>query len=231
MVFSTVPHGIVKNINTDSAYNIDGVEKILTCFNTTKKTFCRSKVYAAEDTFMQEQLFPDVVKFVGDRVAMVIAKTPEAAKQGAECIKVEYEVLPSVVTVEAAAAADAPKIYSDGNVYQFPGISCGTPILSDDLIEIDSQISFGALHHGAMETHGCIADYDKYNQKLTIYTPCQSVSGRLIKILSSGICKTSAIIFLKAVMLPQPWSCRQMFADTLPSSFNLSKAFATSVSG
>lgn len=177
MVFSTVPHGIVKNINTDSAYNIDGVEKILTCFNTTKKTFCRSKVYAAEDTFMQEQLFPDVVKFVGDRVAMVIAKTPEAAKQGAECIKVEYEVLPSVVTVEAAAAADAPKIYSDGNVYQFPGISCGTPILSDDLIEIDSQISFGALHHGAMETHGCIADYDKYNQKLTIYTPCQSVFG------------------------------------------------------
>ena len=39
MVFSTVPHGIVKNINTDSAYNIDGVEKILTCFNTTKKHF------------------------------------------------------------------------------------------------------------------------------------------------------------------------------------------------
>lgn len=177
MVFSTVPHAIVKSVNVEPAYEIDGVVEVLTCFNTTDHTFCRSRVCSAEKSIMQEQLFPRVVKFVGDRVAMVIARTPSAAKRGAERIQVEYEELPAAITVEAASAPDAPLIYPEGNVYSFAGTSYGKKPSAEGLIEIRSDIKTGALHHGAMETHGCIADYDPYEKKLTIYTPCQSVFG------------------------------------------------------
>ncbi len=175
MVFSSVPHAIVKSVNVESAYKIDGVVEVLTCFNTTDNKFCRSRVCSAEEAVMQEQLFPHVVKFVGDRVAMVIAKTPTAAQQGAKCIQVEYEELPAAVTVEEASDPNAPKIYPEGNINPFPGINCGKKPSAEGLIEICSDIKIGALHHGAMETHGCIADYDKYSKNLTLYTPCQSV--------------------------------------------------------
>lgn len=177
LVFSSVPHAVVKQVDTEAAYKTEGVVKVLTCFNTTDMGFCRSRVCSAEEAHMQEQLFPRTVKFVGDRVAMVIAKTPAAAAMGAKAVRVEYEELPSVVTVEAASAPDAIKIHPDGNVYTFAGVDCGEQPKAEGLLEVCSDIKFGALHHGAMETHGCVADYDKYNRKLTVYTPCQSVFG------------------------------------------------------
>lgn len=175
VVFSTVAHAVIKKVNDEEAYKVDGVVKILTCFNTTDKYFCRGRVCASEESCCQEQVFPKVVKFIGDRVAMVIAKTPEAAKIAANLITVEYEELPVVPTIEAAMSANAYKIYPEGNVYDFPEMVCGELPQDEDLQKVCSDIKIGGLHHAAMETHGCIADYDKYSNKLIIYTPCQSV--------------------------------------------------------
>src|SRR6516162_9979934 len=53
----------------------------------------------------------DKARFVGEAVAMVIAETLHAAKDGAECVEVDYEVLPAVVETEAAARQDAPRVH------------------------------------------------------------------------------------------------------------------------
>ena len=55
----------------------------------------------------------DVVRFVGEVVAMVIASTPAAARDGAERVVVEWTTLPAVTASRSAAGADAP-IFYDG---------------------------------------------------------------------------------------------------------------------
>ena len=52
------------------------------------------------------------VRHVGDRVAAVIAETLEAAREACRKIKVDYEVLPAVFTVEEAMAPGAPLVHN-----------------------------------------------------------------------------------------------------------------------
>lgn len=55
----------------------------------------------------------DRVRHVGDPVAFVVADTLAAARDAAEAVMVEYDPLPSVVDMEAALAADAPRVWDD----------------------------------------------------------------------------------------------------------------------
>ncbi|MEK7835981.1 MAG: xanthine dehydrogenase family protein molybdopterin-binding subunit, partial [Pseudomonadota bacterium] len=53
-------------------------------------------------------LAPDKARYVGEAVAMVIADTVAAAKDGAELVGVDYAALPAVTSTVAAAQPDAP---------------------------------------------------------------------------------------------------------------------------
>jgi carbon-monoxide dehydrogenase large subunit len=53
----------------------------------------------------------DKARFVGEAVAMVVAETLLAAKDGAERVEVDYEVLPAVTETTAAAQQDAPRVH------------------------------------------------------------------------------------------------------------------------
>ncbi len=53
----------------------------------------------------------DCVRFVGEVVAMVVAETPAAARDGAERVVVDWTPLPAVTTSRASAGPDAPILY------------------------------------------------------------------------------------------------------------------------
>ncbi len=53
----------------------------------------------------------DVVRFAGQAIAMVVAESLAAAKDGAEAIEVEYEPMPVVIGARNAAAAGAPRVF------------------------------------------------------------------------------------------------------------------------
>ena len=55
----------------------------------------------------------DRVRFAGEVVAMVIAETPAAARDGAERVGVDWTPLPAVTASIAAAAPAAPILYED----------------------------------------------------------------------------------------------------------------------
>src|SRR5260370_1631906 len=55
----------------------------------------------------------DKVRFVGEAVAMVIATTVAAAKDGAELVAVDYEAMPAVTDTLAAARPDAPRLFEE----------------------------------------------------------------------------------------------------------------------
>src|SRR5712664_2459901 len=53
----------------------------------------------------------DCVRFVGEVVALVVAETPAAARDGAERVVVDWTPLPAVTTSRASAGSDAPILY------------------------------------------------------------------------------------------------------------------------
>src|SRR2546428_1457595 len=53
----------------------------------------------------------DCVRFVGEVVALVVAETPAAARDGAERVVVDWTTLPAVTTSRASAGPDAPILY------------------------------------------------------------------------------------------------------------------------
>ena len=55
----------------------------------------------------------DTVRFVGEPIAIVIAKDPYAAEDGVEVAIVDYDPLPAVVTEQAALAPDAPLLHPE----------------------------------------------------------------------------------------------------------------------
>jgi carbon-monoxide dehydrogenase large subunit len=66
----------------------------------------------------QPVLAKDVLRFVGEPVAAVVASSPAEAEDLAECIDVEIEETPAVVTAPEALLPDAPQVHAEagGNV-------------------------------------------------------------------------------------------------------------------
>jgi len=55
----------------------------------------------------------DKVRFVGEAVAVVIANTVAAARDGAELVDIDYEALPAVTDTLEAAQPDAPRLFDE----------------------------------------------------------------------------------------------------------------------
>ncbi|MBR0519788.1 MAG: molybdopterin-dependent oxidoreductase, partial [Spirochaetales bacterium] len=90
----------------------EGVIKILTAYNTPETHYMQAGQGNPEPSPHDRRLFNMKVRHVGDRVAAVIAETLEAAKEAVKKIKVDYEVLPAVFTVEEAMAEGAPLVHN-----------------------------------------------------------------------------------------------------------------------
>ncbi len=81
----------------------------------------------------------ETVRFVGEAVAAVLARTPQAARDGAEAVRVDWSALPAAATTAAAAAPDAPLVWPDR-----PGNSAFTIELGD---AASTEAAFAAATH------------------------------------------------------------------------------------
>ena len=121
----------------------------------------------------------DAARFVGDRVAMVVAETRDQAQDAAELIEVDYEPLQAVATLETAIAADAPKVWpqAEGNV-------CFR-IERGEHVAVDQAFA-GAAHRvkvvsrypriagNALEPRSSIGSYDPTLRRYTLYAGTQA---------------------------------------------------------
>ena len=114
MVVLRSPHAsaYIKSIDDSEARKVEGVVEILTAYNTPETHYMQAGQGNPEPSPHDRRLFNMKVRHVGDRVAAVIAETLEAAKEACSKIKVEYEVLPAVFTVEEAMAPGAPLVHN-----------------------------------------------------------------------------------------------------------------------
>lgn len=114
MVVLRSPHAsaYINRIDTSKAEKVPGVVKILTHENTPQTHYMQAGQGNPEPSPHDRRLFNAKVRHVGDRVAAVIAETYEAACKARDLIKVDYEVLPAVFTVEEAMAPGAPLVHN-----------------------------------------------------------------------------------------------------------------------
>ena len=114
MVVLRSPHAsaYINSIDDTEARKVVGVVEILTAYNTPETHYMQAGQGNPEPSPHDRRLFNMKVRHVGDRVAAVIAETLEAAKEAVKKIKVDYEVLPAVFTVEEAMAPGAPLVHN-----------------------------------------------------------------------------------------------------------------------
>ncbi|KLU59805.1 xanthine dehydrogenase molybdenum-binding subunit [Peptococcaceae bacterium CEB3] len=182
LLLSPVPHARIRRIETAEALAVPGVWDVFTYENTPSVLYNSQVWFAGQEASKDERLFPDTVRFIGDRVAAVVAADKETAARALSLIKVEYEELPAVFEAEEALRPDAPPIH--------PG---GSPFFSKELVVGDvrdiwprakaiaeDRVETPKIHHAALETHVCLA-FPDHNGKITLVTPCQILySVRLI---------------------------------------------------
>ena len=108
-------HAYIKSIDTRRAEAMPGVVLVMTHENTPDVWYNQAGQGFPEPSPYDRRLFGPKVLHVGDRVAGVVAETPEIAAAALARIKVTYEVLPPVMSIDAAAAPDAPVLH-DGSV-------------------------------------------------------------------------------------------------------------------
>lgn len=186
MLLSPYAHARIKSIDTSEAEKLPGVHAIVSYQNTPRYLY-NSYLRIYEDEIPRtEQVFSDVMRFVGDRVAAVAADDEKTAEAAIKLIKVEYEQLPVVFDLEKALEEGVPAIHPGGNKVGEEFTEAGNVDEAWDQCDhiFEDRYEMPALHHMAMENHVAIADYNSRG-KLTIYTPTQNAFN--LRILVSRI--------------------------------------------
>jgi aerobic carbon-monoxide dehydrogenase large subunit len=109
-----------------------------------------------EGLFSREPIARDVVRFVGEIVAVVVAESMGEAVDAAEMVAVEYEELPSVVDVEAAVAEGAPllwPVFGTNVAHAFGSESDADPFEGADVV-VRGRFVNQRVAPAPMETNG-----------------------------------------------------------------------------
>jgi CO/xanthine dehydrogenase Mo-binding subunit len=113
-LFAERPHARVKYINTGRAEAAEGVMAVYTSKDVPVNEYGLQipdqPVLCGPDS---KKPHTDIVRFVGDQVAVVVAKTEVQAEVAVKLIEVEYEDLPILDNPKAALRSDAPILHPD----------------------------------------------------------------------------------------------------------------------
>ena len=123
-------------------------------------------------------LAPDVVRYVGDAVAVVVAESEYQAYDALDLIDVDYEPLPAVVDPQKAAAAGAPQLHQEApdNVAFHWTVDGGDVAAAFDrpTVVVRDRIIQQRLIPTAMETRGAVAQFTPATGELTLWNTTQN---------------------------------------------------------
>ena len=126
-------HAWIQSIDTSEAEAIPGVVAVLTFKNCPDKVYTTAGQGFPEPSPYDQRMLSRKVRHVGDRVAAVLAETPEIADEALRKIKVSYEVLQPILSIAEARATGAPVIHSGSVSYVAGSAPCGTTTEGDGL--------------------------------------------------------------------------------------------------
>src|SRR5215831_1161433 len=114
-------HARIRRIDASKALAAPGVVGVLTgaelAADKVGGLICGWMVKSTDGSPMKAGPYPplanEVVRYVGNALAVVVAETKNQARDAAELVEVDYEELPSVVDPAQAQAVGAPQIHTE----------------------------------------------------------------------------------------------------------------------
>lgn len=128
---SPYAHAWITSIDTAEAEAMPGVVAVLDHRNCPDKVYTTAGQGFPEPSPHDQRMFPRKVRHVGDRVAAVLAETPEIAAAALRKIRVEYEPLPPVLSIAQARTPGAPAVHSGRISYVAGSAPAGTSTEGD----------------------------------------------------------------------------------------------------
>ena len=166
--WSGVPHAVIRGIDTSDAEKVPGVRAVLTAGDIPG---VNRYGLAVQD---QRVLADDKVRSAADPVALVAAKTEQAAEEAINKIKLDLESLRPVLSIEDALDPTAPAIHEGGNLFARTTVRKGDldqGVRESDVI-VETTYRTHLMDHMAMETESSLAYIDPTGV-LTIITSTQ----------------------------------------------------------
>jgi xanthine dehydrogenase molybdenum-binding subunit len=180
-------HAIIKSIKTDKALALAGVKAIVTSADLPEAA--NKLEQAGEMAINPHYLSMNIlargkVLYDGHAIAAVAATSPHIAEEALRLIEVEYEVLPPVMTVDAAMKPGAPILLADlrnreegdkpTNVAQHYQFKRGDVEAGFELADfvIEREFKTAMVHQGYIEPHNAVGIYNVDGQG-TIYCSTQ----------------------------------------------------------
>ncbi|GGC41836.1 carbon monoxide dehydrogenase [Siccirubricoccus deserti] len=204
MVRSPYAHGIIKGIDTEAAREVPGVVGVFTGADLAAGGYgpmkCVLPLKNRDGTPLRNierpALAMDKVRFVGDPVAFVVAETKSAARDGAEAVYIDIDVLPAVTEASAAAAPEAPQLYDHipGNTVLDFHFGDAEKIAA--AFAGAAQVTRLSMRNNrvvvcAMEPRSAIGEYDAGSGRYTLHVGSQGVFGLRAQ-MASDILKVPA---------------------------------------
>ncbi|MFP4343845.1 MAG: molybdopterin-dependent oxidoreductase [Anaerolineales bacterium] len=119
ILHSPYAHARIKELDTAPAEALTGVHAVLTYKNVPRVVYSTAGQSYPIPGPLDYVSFDNKVRYVGDRVAAVAAESPEIAEEALSLIKVEYEVLEPVLSLDEARAEGAPVIHDQEDYVDF----------------------------------------------------------------------------------------------------------------
>lgn len=137
---------------------------------------------------LHNDVFDDCVRYLGEAVAGIAAADEDTAEEALEKIKIEYELLPEVLDIDAALREDACPVWNGGNVCTWRGaqpVTAGSSLawekgetekaIEESDVVVSCEMDTHAQFHGCLEPHACLASWDPGMEVMTMYISSQGI--------------------------------------------------------
>ena len=170
VVRSPKPHAKIVRIETDEALKVPGVERVFTAKDIPGRNLF--------GTIIKDQpvLVSDRVRYVGDPVALIAAKTEEIAEEAAKKLVVVYQDLPPITDPEEALLPYAPLIHEKGNLLLEFHVIKGDVLrgFKEAGVIVEETYTTTWVDHAYLEPDAGISYLDE-DGRITVVCPTQKV--------------------------------------------------------
>ncbi len=179
-------HARIKRINATKARELQGVAAVLTWQDIPRVVYSTAgqsdPIPGPLDSFSLD----NKVRFVGDRVAMVAAESPEIAEKALTLIEIEYEVLDTILDSREAMKPEAIKIHDEPEFVNFADSNPNKNLAAEIRIDIgdvekgfteadeifEAEYEVPKVQQAHIEPHVCVTYWDE-DDRLVIRTSTQ----------------------------------------------------------
>ena len=181
------PHARIVAIDKTAALAVPGVHAVLSHEDAPDRLFSTARHEKAWMDPDDTRVLDEIVRFIGQKVAAVVAETEAAAEEGCRRLTVDYDILPAVVDPAQAIAPGAPLIHG-GKTPENRVSNAGRNIvaeahgefgdvaaaLAQAAVTYEGTFTTQRVQHAALETHGGLAWIDgdgRLNVRSSTQTP------------------------------------------------------------